>query len=145
MKTPMNSRMLQLALLGMLALLSPTPSVNAQSLQGSFDLPVAAQWGLAKLPAGHYSFALYDSASPYVIHVEGKKASAVIMASGGMDLSSGGQQKINLIKTSKGWAVSSFNLPEVGMVLNYRTHGTSKALMAKNTASRRGPFPSQGK
>lgn len=145
MKAPMNSRILRLALLGLLALLSGTPSVKAQSLQGSFDLPVAAQWGLAKLPAGHYNFTLYDSASPYVIHVEGKKASAVVMASGGMDLSNGGGQKIKLIKTPKGWAVSSFNLPEVGMVLNYRTQRTSKELIAKNAASRRGPFPSQGK
>jgi hypothetical protein len=141
----MKNRLLQLALMGMLALLAPTPSASAQTLEGSFDLPVAAQWGLAKLPAGHYIFILYNAESPYLIRIKGKKANAMIMASGGVDLAKGGAQKIDLVKTAKGWNVTSFRIPQLGMVLSYQIPKRSKALMAKNAANQRAPFPSQGK
>jgi hypothetical protein len=148
MKANSLSRFAQLTLLGLLAVFSPIAS--AQSVQGSFDLPVAVHWGIADLPAGHYNFTMDKMGSPYTLRVTSEQKSAAIMASGGAELSTPDspsaahlKQKIVLVETRKGWAVSTLELPDLGVVLHYRTATPSGELLSKNSQTR--PSPSNGR
>jgi hypothetical protein len=143
MKAQSFSRFAQLALVGLLATFSLASSARAQSIQGSFELPFAVRWGVASLPAGRYNFTIDGMTAPYTLHVRGKERSAAIMASGGFDLSPSWEpsskdvrQKLDLVETRKGWAVSALKLPKLGVALYYDTPPASRELLSKSSVSK---------
>jgi hypothetical protein len=149
MKAKSFTRFAQFALVVLLGVFSLASSARAQSVQGSFELPVTVHWGIATLPAGHYTFTIDDMTAPFTLRVTGKEKSAAIMASGGFDLSqllenspSDAQQKLSLVETRKGWAVSALKLPKLGVALYYKTPPASDELLSKN--SPRKPLLTQG-
>lgn len=94
--------------------------VSAQTaVKGSFDLPCAVKWGVAILPAGHYTFALDSTALQGKLFVRGKKQSPIITAFARDDHDSVDRDELILARSGNGAIVRTLRLKEQGVTLYY--------------------------
>lgn len=141
-----NNRMLRLIFLGLLALLPASRNALARNIGGAFDLPVAVQWGQAKLPPGHYTFVISSDTAPYIIMVHSARSSAVIMASGGTINRDVKRSSLEITSTGSQAAVKSLALSDVGMVFYYVTPKNTSTLMTQSkTKPRQVALATQGR
>lgn len=74
------SSLKHLALAAISLCLFSAPMSAQTAVKGSFDLPCAVKWGVAVLPAGHYTFALDSTAMQGKLFVRGENQSPIIKA-----------------------------------------------------------------
>jgi hypothetical protein len=112
----------------------------AQSMtSGSFTLPVEAHWGGAVLPAGDYSFAVeLRSAGPMVTvrHADGKCV-GLFFSRSVTEIAESANQSLVLSASGDEMFVSSFQLGELGMALDYNLPKTVEASIAAKSSAHR--------
>jgi hypothetical protein len=93
----------------------------ATAYQGKFTLPVEAQWGNTKLPAGDYTITVPSSGAPYTVYLQGSKASAVIQAVTAEDGAASGRSQLNLRDIAGEQTIEAFEVPGLSLTFIYRT------------------------
>jgi len=105
-----------------LALGALPASGNAQTVyQGQFTLPFETHWGGTTLPAGDYTFTMSSAISPYTLYIRGEKFNAIVMASAADEKIVSGHAQLNLVDIADVQNVKTFEAPELGLILSYRT------------------------
>jgi hypothetical protein len=95
-------------------------SGNAQNAyRGKFTLTAETHWGGATLPAGDYTFTLPSSNAPYTLYVRGQEVGAIIMAATANQGVVSERPQLNLVDTADGYAVQTFEAPELGVTFIY--------------------------
>jgi hypothetical protein len=108
--------------LALLALATSASISNATTAyQGKFTLPVEAQWGNTKLPAGDYTITVPSSGSPYRVYLQGSKASAILQAVTAEDVAASGRSQLDLRDIAGVQTIEAVELPDLGLTFIYRT------------------------
>ncbi len=94
--------------------------LSAQTVaKGEFDLPCPAKWGLADLPAGHYTFVLDSTAKQGKLILRGAKSAPIIHASVVDDHDPVDRNELIMIRSGKTGYVYALRLAELGVTLRY--------------------------
>ena len=123
MKSMRGFRLVQFALLALLAAYCDSGVAKAQVMAGKFTLPFEARWGVATLPPGDYTFSLDNpgTASRLVLF-RGRKGVAQILNQSYDTTAPTGRSRLTVIRNSAGNTVRDLRLPELGMILHYAPH-----------------------
>src|SRR5579883_1817731 len=95
-------------LLSILALLMAAGIVQAQGINGRLTLPFPAHWGTAVAPAGDY---------PFILFVQGKKASFFVMAMRSEHGTSAVQSQLNVLKLGNAYYIKNLESKESDMTI----------------------------
>ena len=98
---------------------------SAQVVAGQFTLPFAANWGIATLPAGNYTFTLDHASLEGTIKLyQGTKGVALIKCQGynHADRTGSGALIVTADGAGGGPTVRSLRLAEAGVVFSYVAH-----------------------
>jgi hypothetical protein len=71
------------------------------------------------LPAGDYTFTLPSSNAPYTLYVRGQEVGTIIMAATANQGVVSERPQLNLVDTADGYAVQTFEAPELGVTFIY--------------------------
>ncbi|HLZ12400.1 MAG TPA: hypothetical protein VKP58_07425 [Candidatus Acidoferrum sp.] len=111
-----------------LALGALATGANAQnSYAGKFTLPFETHWGDSTLPAGDYTFTLESNSSPYVLYIQGQKASVIVRATSAEAKVVSGHAQLNLVDIGDVHAVQTFEAPGLRETFTYWTPAQSHA------------------
>jgi hypothetical protein len=93
---------------------------QAQTVRGSFKLPVEAHWGKMVLAPGEYQFTLNDALGGRILTVRSLETgwSGMVMSSDASDLGSDRETKLLLTTSETGTYVRALCLGESGVMLN---------------------------
>jgi hypothetical protein len=101
--------------------------MSAQTVaKGEFDLPCAAKWGLADLPAGHYTFLLDSTAKQGKLVIRGAKSSPFIRASVVDDHNPVDRNELILIRSGRTGIVRALRLADLGITFYYAMPGSAR-------------------
>ena len=94
---------------------------QAQTMRGSFKLPVEAHWGKMVLAPGEYDFTISDGLEGRIATVRSRETglSGMIMSAGTSELGSDKETKLLLSKSEMGVYVRALCLGDSGVMLNY--------------------------
>jgi hypothetical protein len=95
-----------------------TATAQAQQVAGAFTLPCAVRWGVATLPAGHYTFTARSSIDPFLLTVRGRGTNAIIMAVS-RNMVAGSRSSLSITRDGNQAVVSSLQLAPYGVSFNY--------------------------
>ncbi len=110
-----SSRKMKL-LLGLAGMCLTAGLLGAAEVNGSFTLPLQAHWGLAVLPAGHYTFSLdHATVNGRILVRRGNEGVAVILAQALSPTDSSGASSMLIV----GNRVSSLHLAPIGLTYKY--------------------------
>jgi hypothetical protein len=88
---------------------------NAQgTYRATFNLPVAAHWGLAVLQPGQYTVSLDQGYMPSIIHVQGQGRVAAVLAGPVTGMSTAGPSRLKLVNVNGTYVVKQFDAGLVG-------------------------------
>jgi|GEM_PF-1525821 hypothetical protein len=106
-------------LLSILALLMAAGIVQAQGINGRLTLPFPAHWGTAVAPAGDYRFTLMSGSieNPFILFVQGKKASFFVMAMRSEHGTSAVQSQLNVLKLGNAYYIKNLESKESDMTI----------------------------
>ena len=110
--------------LALAALILGTSAVSGLALnayQGKFTLAVETHWGGVTLPAGDYTLTIQTTGSPYRLFVRGKNVGAIITAVTADSKADSGHSQLNLVENADGFAVQTFDAPDLGLTFIYPT------------------------
>lgn len=94
--------------------------LSAQNVaKGEFDLPCLTKWGLADLPAGHYTFVLDSTAKQGKLIVRGANSAPIMRAAVIDDHDPVDRNELILIRSGNTGYVYSLRLAELGITLRY--------------------------
>jgi len=116
-------------------------AANAQTtLQGKFRLADEVRWGKAVLPAGDYSLIIESAQQPVRIIVQAAdgKTATIALAETSVDASPGGSY-IFITGSGADRMVRSFNLPQLGTELVYKSLTVAERETLYSKASRTVP------
>ena len=116
---------------GIVAVLFAATVARAQDYKGAFTLPIDVQWANAKLPAGNYTFVLDTAKSPHLATIRGEKATAMVMASRGVDPATRGRSELVLIRVGNQGYVRQLRLVESGQAFNYGPSAPKETFLAQ--------------
>jgi hypothetical protein len=88
-------------------------------VMGSFTLPVAAQWGRRRLPAGAYSFVVSSAMSLAWVYVRGGDDDAVFLAASDQWASGAPGGQLCLVYDESGYRVRSLKLHDTRRILYF--------------------------
>lgn len=131
-KSNRRTRFILMAVLTLLAASTQAPIADAQSVQGSFDLPVAVRWAEAKLPAGHYNFIVRSASNMYMVVLRGNGHSSMIIDSGGFDTSRAKQSALEIAGSGSTSVVRSLTLACDQLVLYYSAPKLKNKVLGHN-------------
>ncbi len=138
MKTIRRFSFVRVLLLMAAALSLSTSYAAAESSErGTFTLPTEAHWGITVLPAGTYSFTVESMGSYPTITVRSSdgKVSGMFVATAVLSMEESGKQLLTLTRRGDEMYVSSFQLSDEGVVLEYTLpKATESAAVAGLTA-----------
>ena len=121
--------------LALLALTICTGPVNAQQPTGKFRLPFDAQWGLATLPAGDYSFRLDLSRAIVMLHLmHDTKAAGMVIAQSYVEKPCG-HSTLVVVEANGVRSVRELRLAGRGLVLTYAAHKPKRGSAVEERAS----------
>jgi len=146
MKTNQSYKMVRNLVLALAGALIFTGLASAQTAQGKFTLPFQAQWGMATLPPGDYSFKLDEAQSAgELVLWRGKKPVALIHSQS-YSLESAGQSALTVVRSDSGNVVRDLSLPEIGVVLHYAPHKPGRnSAAAEREIAQKIPIGTSGK
>jgi hypothetical protein len=117
-KQSLSARYLVLLAFGICLFSGP---ISAQTVaKGEFDLTCATQWGLATLPAGHYTFMLDSTAKQGTLTVRGAKPASMIHATVIDDHSAVDRNELILVRNGSLAVVRAMRLAEYGITFYYQ-------------------------
>jgi hypothetical protein len=117
-------------LLSLAAICFTAGSLGAATIEGSFTLPGQTQWGLAVLPAGHYTFTLDHASTRGMIMVRrGNDGVGMIVNPGSSLTSTAGGSSMLIVRNR----VRSLHLAPLGMTFDYPTHNQKKEVLARSS------------
>jgi hypothetical protein len=119
MKTIRISMIVRLAMMGLLAVCLSAARAGAQDVKGTFTLPFQAHWGMATLPAGHYSFALDSTGEDGILTLFRGTNAVAMVESVGHDDENSGRCELVVVRNGEDRSIRELRLPEMGVVLRY--------------------------
>lgn len=123
------------ALLAVTALnIAPSLASAQEPASGKFTLTHEVRWSNATIPAGSYKFNFNpDAISPVLLlnKLSGRPATYMILVHGTDELTSASINRLTLKMTADGSYVSSMELPEFGMMLNFPVPRSIEKTVAK--------------
>jgi hypothetical protein len=105
-------------LLSLAAICFTAGSLGAATIEGSFTLPGQTQWGLAVLPAGHYTFTLDHASTRGMIMVRRGNDGVGMIVNPGSSLTSTARRQLDANRTkpssllASGATWADFRLPD---------------------------------
>ena len=114
---------------------------KAETVRGTFKLPVEAYWGRALLQPGDYEFTVDTESAARIITVRSKAtgSSYMMLSSALSDMSGGAGSSLELAQTEAGMYVRTIYLKDPGVALAF---STPKVAMRKLAASAPATTPS---
>jgi hypothetical protein len=108
---------------------------GAETVRGTFKLPVEAHWGKMVLVPGEYEFVVDTESSTRVIVVRSKNSgwSGMVMSEGLSDASPAEGASLMLAKSEEGMYVQTLYLNDVGVALNFAVPKIRMTKLAKST------------
>jgi len=118
----------------------PSQASAQEPAQGKFTLAHDVHWGKALVPAGEYGFSFDPAASPRLLtltKLNGASAGFLIMVPMTEDTKPSDSSRILLQTTSDGSYVSTMQLPEFGMTLEFEvpSHPAAKQIALTTTTT----------
>jgi hypothetical protein len=103
---------------------------GAQTVHGTFKLPVEAHWGMMVLAPGEYEFVVDTGSFTRMITVRSKDSgwSGMVLSESASDASSATGASLMLAKSEDGMYVRTLYLNDAGVALNF---GAPKTRMTK--------------
>lgn len=115
-----QSRSLRYLVLVVFSICLLSVPLSAQNVaKGEFDLPCHAKWGLADLPAGHYTFVLDSTAKQGKLILRGEKTAPIIRAAVIDDHDPVDRNELILVRSGRTGYVYALRLADLGITLRY--------------------------
>lgn len=110
---------------------------GAETVRGTFKLPVEAHWGKMVLAPGEYEFVVDTDSLTRMITVRSKDSgwSRMVMSESLSDASSATGSSLMLAKSEEGMYVQTLYLNDVGVALNFAVPKSRMTKLAKSTAT----------
>ncbi len=110
---------------------------GAETVHGTFKLPVEAHWGTMVLAPGEYDFVVDTGSLTRMITVRSKDSgwSGMVMSEGLSDTNSATGASLTLAKSEAGMYVQRLYLNEVGIALNFAVPKSRMTKLAKSTTT----------
>jgi hypothetical protein len=89
--------------------------------EGKFTLTVETHWKGVTLPAGDYAFAQPSKSAPYTLYIWGQGVGAIVTDATADQRIDSKRPQSNLVDTAVGYAVRTFEAPELGVIFSYLT------------------------
>ena len=108
---------------------------KAETVHGTFKLPVEAHWGKMVLAPGEYEFTVDMESAARVITIRSKNSgwSGMVLSESLSDISSAAGESLMLAKSEQGMYVQKLSLNEVGIAMNFAVPKTRVSKLAKST------------
>lgn len=119
--------------LGVAAMFVAAGSLGAADLAGSFTLPSEVNWGLATVPAGHYTFTLDNpTGTQKIITIrQGSKGIALILLQAYWEASSSDNSSMQIVDHR----VRSLHLASLGVTYDFPGHKNERERLAGGAGS----------
>jgi hypothetical protein len=110
---------------------------GAETVRGTFKLPVEAHWGTMVLTPGEYDFVVDTGSLTRMITVRSKDSgwSGMVMSESLADVSSATGASLTLAKSEEGMYVQTLYLNDVGVALNFAVPKSRMTKLAKSTTT----------
>jgi len=130
-----SSRLLSFCMLAML-LIGIANAAHAQMASGGFTLANETHWGKYDLPAGEYTFSLSSASVPASVTVRDNSGTVVALIPAQTLSCIASSDGSRLLVTHKGadTVVTSLQVGEIGLVLNYGETGTTQETQQSTAA-----------
>jgi hypothetical protein len=108
---------------------------GAETVHGTFKLPVEARWGTMVLAPGEYEFVVDTGSLTRMITVRSKDWgwSGMVMSECLSDASSARGESLTLAKSEEGMYVQTLYLNDAGVALNFAVPKSRMTKLAKST------------
>ncbi len=120
-----------LGLAAFLVCLFSVPMPAQTVAKGEFDLPCPAKWGVADLPAGHYTFVLDSTAKQGRLIIRGAKTAPFIQATEVDDHQAVDRSELVMVRTGGIGIVRAMRLAGYGITFYYKVPDSVKLLADK--------------
>jgi len=109
---------------------------KAETVHGTFKLPVEAHWGKMVLDPGEYEFTVDMESAARVITIRSKNSgwSGMVLSESLSDISSAAGESLMLAKSEQGMYVQKLSLNEEGIAMNFAAPKTKMSKLAKSTS-----------
>ena len=109
---------------------------KAETVHGTFKLPVEAHWGKMVLAPGEYEFTVDMESAARVITIRSKNSgwSGMVLSESLSDISSAAGESLMLAKSEQGMYVQKLSLNEEGIAMNFAAPKTKMSKLAKSTS-----------
>ena len=109
---------------------------NAETVRGTFKLPVAAHWGKMALAPGKYEFVVDTSSTTRLVTIRSKDTgfAGMTLAASTRDVGSASGASLALAKSEDGVYVQTLYLNDAGVALYFMTPKSSISKLAKASA-----------
>ena len=107
----------------------------AETVHGTFKLPVEAHWGKMVLAPGEYEFAVDMESLSRMVTIRSRDSewSGMVMSESLSDIGSAAGESLMLAKSEQGMYVQKLSLNEVGIAMNFAVPKTRVSKLAKST------------
>jgi len=108
---------------------------GAETVHGTFKLPVEARWGKMVLAPGEYEFAVDMESLSRMVTIRSRDSgwSGMVMSESLSDIGSAAGESLMLAKSEQGMYVQKLSLNEVGIAMNFAVPKTRVSKLAKST------------
>jgi hypothetical protein len=108
---------------------------GAETVRGTFKLPVKAYWGKMVLAPGEYEFAVDTESLSRMVTIRSKDSgwSGMVLSESQSEASSAGGTILRLEGSESGMYVQRLSLNEVGIAMNFAAPKMSMSKLAKST------------
>ena len=120
--------------LAALVICSSAALASAEMIRGTFTLPFEAQWGLAVLPPGNYSFTLDPSAPERLVtsfQGESRQDVGSVLPQGYTDQQTLDSSELILVRSGGNYTIRALRLAPVGMTVNYPVPKAERQLIVQ--------------
>ena len=109
---------------------------NAETVHGTFKLPVEAHWGAMLLEPGEYEFSVDTDSSVRMITIRSKdsRRGGMVLSEGYSNAGSAGSS-LELAKSEDGMYVKAIYLSDAGVALNFAAPKSGLRKLAKSTST----------
>ncbi len=110
---------------------------KAETVRGTFKLPVEAHWGEMVLAPGDYEFVVDTGSPARIVTIRSKDSGwrGMVLSAGFSDASSATGTSLKLGKSEDGMYVQTLYLNDAGVALNFATPKIKMTKLAKSTAT----------
>lgn len=110
---------------------------GAETVRGTFKLPVEARWGRMVLGPGEYEFVVDTESLTRMITVRSKDSgwSGMVLSEGLSEVSSARGASLTLAKSEEGMYVQTLYLNDAGVALNFAVPKSRMTKLAKSTTT----------